>query len=105
MTTEEPTDYEKFVGDATKRAALKALLANPILEEAMTLADELMRPHCGTPADANQALTVAKFHQSAGAHEFMKKLDIMTREPKQVVRPAPRRLAQSEDDLPKTDPR
>ena len=69
MTTEEPTDYEKFVGDAVKRATLKAILANPFLEEAIGITDDLMRPRTNTPADSNQPLTVAKFHQSAGANE------------------------------------
>ncbi len=100
---EEPTDYERFVSDAVKRARLKAILADPILEEAMRIADDLMRPRTNTPADANQPLTVAKFHQSAGANEFVQRLNAMTREQKVVVRPIPRRFAKTEDDLPKTD--
>lgn len=101
--TEEPTDYERFVSDAHKRAHLKALLADPVLQEAIDIADDLMRPRCNTPADANQPLTVAKFHQSAGANEFVQKLNSLTKEKKEVVRPLPRRLAKSEDDLPKND--
>lgn len=101
--TEEPTDHEKFVSDAVKRARLKALLADPILEEAMRIADDLMRPRTNTPADANQPLTVAKFHQSAGANEFVRQLSAMTRERKEVVKPTPRRFAKTEDDLPKID--
>lgn len=102
-TNEEPSAYEKFVSDAVKRARLKAILADPILEEAMDIADDLMRPRCGTPADANQPLTVAKFHQSAGANEFVRHLTKLTKEFVKPTAPTPRRLAKSEDDLPKTD--
>jgi hypothetical protein len=102
-TNEEPTDHERFVSDAHKRAHLKALLADPVLQEAMNIADDLMRPRTNTPADANQPLTVAKFHQSAGANEFVRQLNGMTRERKEVIKPTPRRFAKTEDDLPKTD--
>ena len=100
---QEPTAYEKFVGDAHKRAHLKAILSDPILEEAMGIADDLMRPRCNTLADSNQPLTVAKFHQSAGANQFVEMLTRMTKEQAVVQRPIPRRLAKTEDDLPKTD--
>lgn len=102
-TPEDPTPLDRFTSDATKRAALYALLRDPVLTEAMEVAEDEMRPKTGTPADTNQALTIAKFHQSAGVSQFIIALHRMTREPKAPVRPTVRRMATSIDDLPKSD--
>lgn len=101
MTTDDPTPQQKFTADAAKRARLKALLADPVLEEAMDIADDLMRPRTGTTADANQPLTVAKFHQSAGANEFVRLLNSFTKEMREPTKLEIRRLAKTADDLPK----
>ena len=101
MTTDDPTPQQQFTSDATKRARLKALLADPILQEAIDIADDMMRPRTGTTADANQPLTVAKFHQSAGANEFVRLLHSFTKEMRAPTKLEARRLAKSEDDLPK----
>lgn len=98
---EEPLPYDSFVADAHKRAHLKALLGDPVLQEAMDIAEDLLRPKSGTPADANQPLSIAKFHQSAGANEFVRRLKELTKEQRLVVKPSVRKLAKSEDDLPK----
>jgi hypothetical protein len=104
MTTpEEPTPYDNFVSDANKRARLKALLEEPVLKEAMDIAEDLLRPRCGTPADANQALSIAKFHQSAGVNEFLKRLKDLTREQKLVTKLSVKKFATSIDDLPKIE--
>jgi hypothetical protein len=100
MTTTEITPYETFSSDATKRATLRSALENPVIREALEIVEDLFRPRCGTPADANQPLSIAKFHQSAGASEFLKKLQDLTRETKPVVKLSVRKLAKSEDDLP-----
>lgn len=101
-TPEEPTAVERFTTDATKRAHLYALLRDPILVEAMDIAQELMRPKAGTPADANHVLAVSKFQQSAGADEFLRQLKSLSRERKEVVKPTIKQLAKTLDDLPKT---
>lgn len=101
-TPEEPTALERFTTDATKRATLYALLRDPVLAEAIDIAQDLMRPKAGTTADANHVLAVSKFQQSAGADEFMRLLRGMTRESKPLPKLTPRKLATSVDDLPKT---
>ena len=97
---DEPTPLERFTSDATKRAALYALLRTPVLEEAMEIAEDEMRPKTGTPADTNQALTIAKFHQSAGVSQFILALHRLTRTPKDPVKLTGKRLAASLADLP-----
>lgn len=97
---DDPTDYERFTSDATKRAQLKALLADPVLQEAMEIADDLMRPKCNTPADGNQPIAIAKFHQSAGVNQFLTKLRDMTRVQKELVKPAIKKFAKTAADLP-----
>ncbi len=99
--SDDPTPQQAFTNDATKRARLKALLADPVLQEAIDIADDLMRPRTGTTADANQPLTVAKFHQSAGANEFVRLLNTFTKEMREPTKLEIRRLAKSEDDIPK----
>lgn len=101
MTTDtDPTHQQQFTSDAVKRARLKAILADPILQEAIDIADDLMRPRTGTTADANQPLTVAKFHQSAGANEFVRLLNSFTKEMRTPTKLDARRLAKAIDDLP-----
>lgn len=102
-TPEEPTPLERFTADATKRARLYALLRDPVMEEAMTLAEDAMRPRTGTAADANQPLSIAKFHQSAGASDFVQRLRGLVKEPRVATKLTPRRLAKSEADLPPTE--
>ena len=99
--SDDPTPQQQFTTDAVKRARLRTLLADPVLQEAMDIADDLMRPRTGTTADANQPLTVAKFHQSAGANEFVRLLNFFTKETRIPTKLEARRLAKSEDDLPK----
>lgn len=100
MTTPNDDPHYKFTNDATKRATLLAILSEPILQEAMDIADDMLRPKSGTAADANQPLSIAKFHQSAGANEFVKILRGMTKTPTEPVKLQTRRLAKSVDDLP-----
>ena len=100
MITPDDTPHSRFTNDASKRATLLALLSDPILQEAMDIADDMLRPKSGTAADANQPLSIAKFHQSAGANEFVKILRGMTKVPQEPVKLQPRRLAKSVDDLP-----
>lgn len=104
MTTTNDDPHYRFTSDATKRATLLALLSDPILQEAMDIADDMLRPKSGTAADANQPLSIAKFHQSAGANEFVKILRGMTKTPVEPVKLTPRRLAKSVDDLPDNKP-
>jgi len=101
-TTDEPTARDRFVSDAMKRAYLLSILRDPVVQEALDIAEDMLRPRCGTPADANQPLSIARFHQSAGANEFVKNLRELTREPKDVVKLSVKRLAKSADDLPTT---
>lgn len=103
MTPEEPTPLDRFTADATKRAALYALMRDPVLAEAMEIAEDEMRPKAGTTTDTNQALTIAKFHQSAGASQFILSLHRMTRTPREVVRVTGKKLATSLADLPPTE--
>lgn len=102
-TPEEPTAKERFLNDAAKRAHLYTLLRDPVLAEAMDIAEDELRPRVGTAADGNQPLSIAKFHQSAGASEFRNKLGLLTREPKPVAKLTGKKLATSIDDLPKTE--
>lgn len=67
----------------------------------MDIVEDLLRPRCGTVADSNQAISIAKFHQSAGASDFRQKLQLLTRESKPVVKLTGKRLATSLEDLPK----
>lgn len=98
--SDDPTPQQQFTSDAVKRARLKALLEDPILQEAIDIADDLMRPRTGTTADANQPLTVAKFHQSAGANEFVRLLTSFTKEMRIPAKLESRKLAKVIDDLP-----
>ena len=101
MTPDE-TPEVKFTNDAVKRGRLLALLSDPVMQEAMDIADDAMRPKSQDATDGNQFLTIAKFHQSAGANEFMGRLRNLTKEKLRREKVEPRGLAQTLDDLPKT---
>lgn len=101
MNTEE-TPETRFTNDAVKRGRLLALLSDPVMQEAMGIADDTMRPKSGGTADTNQPLSIALFHQSAGASAFQAKLTSLTKERVRREKVEPRGLAQTIDDLPKT---
>ena len=103
MNTTEETPFDKFTADAPKRAQLLALLDNPVMREAMDLVDDSMRPKAGNSTDSNQPLSIAKFHQSAGANEFITKLRGLTKERLKRKPVEVRSLAKSADDLPLLD--
>jgi len=85
MGTNE-TPETRFTNDAVKRGRLLALLSDPVMQEAMDIVDDIMRPKSGGAADTNQLLSTALFHQSAGAGEFQKKLVNLTKEKERVRR-------------------
>jgi len=99
--TDEKTPAERFNEDPNRRTRLAALLADPVLAEAMDIVDDMLRPKAGSATDSNQPLTVAKFHQSAGANEFVKLLKVMTRVPVTRTPVKVKSLASSIEDLPK----
>lgn len=98
----EYTPEVKFTNDAVKRGKLLALLNDPVLKEAMDIVDDSMRPKAGGTADTNQPLSIALFHQSAGASAFQAKLTNLTKEKTLREKVEPRGLAQTLDDLPKS---
>ena len=98
----EYTPEIKFTNDAVKRGRLLALLNDPVMQEAMDIVDDSMRPKAGGTADSNQPLSIALFHQSAGASAFQSKLTNLTREKTLREKVEPRGLATSLDDIPKT---
>jgi len=100
--TEEQTPFEAFTSDATKRATLAAFLKDPVIVEAMDIADDVMRPRAGEATDGNQPLSISKFHQSAGAERFAHLLTMLTKAPIERKAPVVRSLAKTLDDLPKT---
>ena len=97
----EDTPAFTFASDPAKRSHLAALLNDPVFQEAVGLAEDLMSPKTGTQADAVPAIAAARFHQVAGANELLKNLKTLTREPKKETAPKVRRLARTEADLPK----
>ena len=99
-TPEPLSPRDAFLADASKRARLYAVLRDPVIEEAIAIAEDMLRPRVGTAADANQPLSIAKFHQSAGANAFVQNLCELTREKKAPVKLTPRKLAESPEDLP-----
>jgi hypothetical protein len=99
--TDEKTPAENFNSDATRRTRLAALLADPVLVEAIDIADDIMRPKAGSITDSNQSLTVAKFHQSAGANEFVRLLKFLTKVPVERTLVKIKTLASTLEDLPK----
>jgi hypothetical protein len=99
MDTNETPEI-KFTNDAVKRARLLALLSDPVMQEAMGIVDDSMRPKAGGASDTNQPLSIALFHQSAGASTFQAKLQILTKEQVKRAKVEPRGLAKSIDDLP-----
>lgn len=101
-TPDELTPRQRFLADATKRARLYTLLRDPVMEEAMGIAEDEMRPRTNTVADTNQFLTVAKFHQSAGVSAFVKDLKDLTKEQREAVKPTVKKMAKSLEDLPPT---
>lgn len=98
----EPTPFELFAQDATKRAQLFALLRDPVLAEAMEIANDLMRPKAGGSTETNQPLTIAKFHQSAGADEYQRLLKLLTKTPVERKPLKGRQLASSLEEIPLT---
>jgi hypothetical protein len=99
MDTENTSEI-KFINDAVKRARLLALLNDPVMQEAMGIVDDSMRPKAGGTADTNQPLSIALFHQSAGASSYQSKLQALTKEKTRREKVEPRALAKSIDDLP-----
>jgi hypothetical protein len=99
-TPDELTPRQRFLADATKRAHLYTLLRDPVLEEAMDLAEDEMRPRTNTVADSNQAIAIAKFHQSAGVSAYRADLKELTKEKREVVKPSVQKMARTLDDLP-----
>lgn len=100
MTPEE--SFQKFAKDSGKRIALASALADPYLQEAFAIVEELMEPKTGTQADATPAMAASYFHQVAGANYFRRKLRDLTREPAEKRTPRGRPdLAKTPDDLPK----
>lgn len=101
MTTRpDPTPFELFSLDPVRRDRMKAILADPLFTEAVNIVDDLMSPKAGATTDSNQPLTIARFHQCAGANEFQKHLKSLTREPVERRSVTPRKLAETADDLP-----
>jgi len=99
MTPDEA--FQQFVKDPGRREKLAAALADPVLQEAFALVEELMEPKTGTQADAAPAMAASYFHQVAGANYFRRKLRDLTREPTVPKTPKLRTLAKTVDDLPK----
>lgn len=95
------TPEEQFNKDAGRRRALAEALANPTLQEAFAIVEEMMEPKTGTQADAAPAMAASYFHQVAGANYFRRKLRDLTREPSEKKTPKLRTLAKTVDDLPK----
>lgn len=93
--------FNQFVRDPGRREALAAILADPTFVEAKDIVDELMEPKIGTQADAAPAMAAAYYQQVAGANYFIKKLKELTREPKSPKQLTIKKLAKTEDDLPK----
>jgi hypothetical protein len=98
--TPEDTPEIKFTNDAVKRARLLTLLDDPVMREAMDIVDDSMRPKAGGASDTNQPLSIALFHQSAGASTFQAKLQSLTKERIERKKVEPKALAKSIDDLP-----
>ena len=99
MTDDTPAAV--FSKDDTKRARLAAILADPVYREATDIVRDQMDPETGTQADVAPAVAAALYHQVAGAGQFRKKLRKLALELKPVKQLSGRRLAKSEDDLPK----
>lgn len=91
---------EEFTKDPSRRKALAAALANPVLVEAIAIVEEMMEPKTGTQADAAPAMAASYFHQVAGANHFRRKLRDLTREPSEKKTPRGKALAKTADDLP-----
>jgi hypothetical protein len=100
MNTED-TPATKFAKDVSRRNHLAAILMDPVLQEALDIAEDQMGPQTGTQADAVPAVAAAKFHQMAGANELVKKLHALTREPAKQTSPKLRSFARTLEDLPK----
>ncbi len=99
MTPDE--SFQKFAKDTSRRERLAKALADPTLQEAFALVEELMEPKTGTQADAAPAMAASYFHQVAGANYFRRKLRDLTREPVEKKTPKGRTLAKTVDDLPR----
>lgn len=99
--TTEDTPASIFASDAAKRNHLAAVLSDPVLQEALDIAEDLMAPKAGTQADAVPAVAAARFHQVAGANDLLKNLKTLTREPSKKAAPKVKSLARTIDDLPK----
>ena len=101
MNPTEDTPAFVFASDTAKRGRLATLLNDPVLQEAIDIAEDLMSPKAGTQADMVPAVAAARFHQVAGANDLLKNLKNLTREPKKTVAPKVKGLAKTLDDLPK----
>lgn len=99
-TRPDPTPFESFVLDPVKRDRLKAILSDPLFTEAVNIVDDMMSPKAGAATDSNQPLTIARFHQCAGANEFQQKLKSLTKEAAERKPLTPRKLAERPEDLP-----
>jgi hypothetical protein len=99
MTPEEL--FQQFAKDPGRREALATALADPILQQAFAIVEEIMEPKIGGQADAAPAMAASYFHQVAGANYFRKRLHDLTREPQERKVPQIKKLAKTIDDLPK----
>ena len=101
MNPTEDTPAFIFASDTARRGRLATLLNDPVLREALDIAEDQMEPKVGTQADMVPAVAAARFHQVAGANDLLKNLKNLTREPKKTVAPKVKGLAKTLDDLPK----
>ena len=99
--TTEDTPAFIFASNTAKRGHLATLLNDPVLQEAIGIAEDQMAPKTGTQADMVPAYAAARFNQVAGANDLLKHLKNLTREPSKTPAPKVKNLAKSLDDLPK----
>jgi hypothetical protein len=86
------TPTEEFSRDENNRKQLAALLASPILKQAITLLLDELQPNSTNPGVSNPVVSAACFQQLAGANHIIKGLKRLTEEDKPRVRIAPREL-------------
>ena len=89
---------EIFIKDAVKRDRLAALLADPIMVEALDAVRYAMDAMPGGAAEANPVIAAARYQQIAGINFVTRELHSMTRDP--VTAPKAPRLKRLIDKLP-----
>lgn len=95
------TDCE-FRKDPHKVERLKAILADPVLQEAFAVIRDELYPEANG-AFRSEAQIAAEYHHAAGFKRTLNLLNRLTLSQEQIKKITPKALAKTLDDLPKTE--